>query len=115
MSTYVNLPDGATQVLSTGIQLKSLATDFQSQAGAILAEIKSIEGGRPWGDDETGQTFERSYNQTPSGSDAPFSQSLRDELTNAAKPLGDLSDNIINAVASYQSTDVDNSENIINV
>ncbi|HKD99247.1 MAG TPA: hypothetical protein VKB69_16835 [Micromonosporaceae bacterium] len=115
MSTYVNMQDGPAQVASTALQLKSLAVEFGSQAGAVLAEIRSIEGRHPWGGDETGQTFERSYNQVPQGSDAPFSQSLRDELTNAGKVLGDLSDNILDAVAAYQSTDVDNSENIVNV
>ena len=115
MSTYVNMQDGPAQVAATALQLKSLAVEFGSQAGGILAEIQSIEGPRPWGNDDPGQTFEHSYNQTPKDSDTPFSTSLHDALTNAGKTLGELSDNILQAVASYQSSDVDSSEDIVNV
>jgi|SRR5215467_2535161 len=109
------MQDGPAQVAATALQLKSLAVEFGAQAGGILAGIESIEGRKPWGSDEPGQAFERSYNQTPQDSDTPFSKSLHDELGNAGKVLGELSDNILNAVASYQSTDVDSSEDIVNV
>ena len=52
------------------------------------------------------------FNQVPAGGGAPFSQSLRDELDAAGKPLGVISDAIVNAVANYQVTDVDNSNAI---
>jgi hypothetical protein len=112
MSTYVNMPDGPAQVANTGIQLKALATEFDQQAKGVLAEIRSIEGGRPWGNDETGTTFAASYNQTPASGGTPFSQSLHDELSAAGKPLGVISDAIVNAVANYMVTDVDNSNAI---
>jgi hypothetical protein len=108
------MPDGPQQVAATGIQLKALATEFGSSASAILGEIESIEGGQPWGHDETGQAFASSYNQVPSGGDKPFSQSLRDELSDAGKTLGTISDGIVNAVAEYQLTDSDNSDAINN-
>ena len=112
MSTYVNMPDGPVSVASTGIQLKALAAEFDQQAKGVLAEIKSIEGGRPWGNDDTGVTFAASYNQVPASGGTAFSQSLRDELDAAGKPLGVISDAIVNAVANYQITDVDNSNAI---
>jgi hypothetical protein len=113
MSTYVSMPNGPEQVANTGIQLKALSAEFGSQASAILGEIESIESGQPWGHDEAGQAFAASYNQVPQGSDKPFSQSLRDELSDAGTPLGKISDAIINAVAEYQLTDAD-SANAIN-
>jgi hypothetical protein len=112
MSTYVNMPDGPASVANTGIQLKALATEFDEQAKGVLAEIKSLEAGRPWGNDETGMTFAASYNQVPAGGGEAFSQSLRDELSAAGKPLGVISDAVVNAVANYQITDVDSSNAI---
>jgi hypothetical protein len=115
MPTYLNLQDGAAQVAGTGLALKGLAADLDTQAKAILAEIQSIEAKKPWGNDETGQTFEASYNQVPQNGDTAFSKSLQDELGGAGKTLSTIGDNIVNAVADFRSTDVDNSETIINV
>jgi hypothetical protein len=116
MSTYVSMPDGPAPVANIGTQLKTLAADFGKQAKGINDEITSIDGGKPWGQDETGTTFAASYNQVPPGPDGkPFSTSLHDELADAGTPLDTISDNILGAVANYQITDVDSSNAINNV
>ncbi len=115
MPTYLNMNDGPEQVAGTALQLKGLAADLDSQARVILGEIQDIEARKPWGDDETGQTFEAAYNQVPAQGGPAFSKSLQDELGAAGKALNGISDNIVNAVADYQSTDVDSSEAITNV
>jgi hypothetical protein len=115
MPSYLNMQDGPEQVAATGLQLKILATEFGTQANSILGEIRAIEATKPWGSDGPGRSFEDSYNQTPEDGGPPFSKSLQEELAGAGKSLNTIGDNIVNAIADYQSTDVDSSEAIIKV
>lgn len=112
MSTYVEVNGNPDDVTGTGARLKAAAQSFGAQAQSILNEITSIEAPQPWGSDEPGQAFLTSYNQTPQGSDTPFSQALQDDLTTAGEHLDKAGDGIMLAMVEYQSTDQTNSDAI---
>lgn len=115
MSTYVNLHGDPDDVTGTGARLKAAAETFSTRSQALLNEIQSIDGSRPWGSDEPGRAFDEQYNQVPAGGDTPFSESLQKELSTAGEHLGRAGDAIMLAMSGYQSTDIVNTNDISNV
>src|SRR5258705_11441505 len=114
MSTYVDLHGDPDDVTSTGARLKAEADSFGGKAQSILNDIVSLEAGAPWGGDEPGQAFADQYNHAPENGTA-FSESLRKELGEAGKHLGDTGDAIMQAMVQYQSTDITNTNDIKNI
>jgi hypothetical protein len=115
MSTYLNLQNDPGELAGIGIALKALATTFGTDAKAILADIESIEAGRPWGADGAGDAFLHSYNHAPATGGAPFAQSLRDELAKAGTDLGQMGDGVVLAMADFELNDVMSAQDIKNV
>jgi len=114
MSTYIRLQGDPDEVSATGARLKAEAEAFGAQAKSILGDIQSIEAQQPWGSDEPGQKLLERYNQAPAGG-APFSQSLRDQLSTAGDELSRAGDAVMLAMVDYQSTDATNADDIKNV
>ncbi|HKT00947.1 MAG TPA: hypothetical protein VJT31_15575 [Rugosimonospora sp.] len=115
MSTYIKVDGNPDDVTGTGARLKGQAESFKAQVQSVLGDIESIEADAPWGTDDPGQAFMKSYNQTPEGGGTPFSQSLKDELGNAGDQLSKAGDGIMLAMTQYQGTDTGNSSDIKNV
>jgi hypothetical protein len=115
MSTYVEVNGNPDDVTATGARLKAQADSFATQAQSVLSDITSIEGNAPWGGDAPGQEFVKAYNQTPKDGGAPFSDSLKDELSHAGEQLGKAGDAIMSAMVGYQSTDITNKDDISKV
>jgi hypothetical protein len=110
MSTYVNLPGGPEAAVRVGLKLKGLAGDLAAQAEPVVQHINEIEHQAPWGDDDPGNDLRKRYTQeTPSG---PFNESLRKQLDDAGKPLGELADFILQTIANIENTDLDGSRDI---
>jgi hypothetical protein len=115
MSTYVKVDGNPDDVTATGARLKAQAAALGAQAQALLQEIKTLDGGEPWGHDEPGREFAKQYNQVPAGGTTPFSESLKDELAKAGELLSKVGDAIMLAMVNYQGTDSANSNDISKV
>jgi hypothetical protein len=112
MSNYIKVEGDPDDVIGIGARLKSQAASFGAQAQGILHEITSIDGGAPWGQDETGHEFQKSYNQVPEGGDTPFSDAVKTELSKAGEQLDKVGDGIMLAMTSYQSVDTTSEHDI---
>src|SRR5690349_1238920 len=115
MSTYVNVNGNPDEVTGTGARLKAQAEEFSSQVKSVLSDIQAIDAQQPWGGDDPGQAFLKSYHQEPEGGGAPFSQSLQDEMSTAGDQLSKTGDGVMFAMVQYQSTDSLNDDDIKNV
>jgi hypothetical protein len=112
MSTYVKVEGDPDDVTGIGARLTAQAASFGAQAQGILHEITTIDSAAPWGQDETGQEFQKSYNQVPEGGDTPFSDAVKTELSKAGELLDKVGNGIILAMGSYQSVDTTNENDI---
>jgi hypothetical protein len=115
--SYVKLDDGSDGATSVGARLLAKAEAFKAEAQGILGDIQSKESGSPWGSDETGQNFEKQYTKdidTGNGS-APFNSALQDKLMKAGDDLSKIGTGTLTAMASFNSTDAVNADDISKV
>lgn len=75
---FVDLTEGPDGLRSRAVQLAGQAESFADRLASLLAQIEGIEGARPWGGDEYGDAFVKSYAQpTEAG---PFHEAVDDQV-----------------------------------
>jgi hypothetical protein len=112
MSTYLEINENPDEVSGIGAQIQARGTELNASANSILSEITTLEGGAPWGGDDTGGSFYKQYTHVPDGGTSPANDSLKDALSDAGKELEKIGGGVLRAMVGYQGTDQDSASDI---
>jgi hypothetical protein len=110
MPDFVSIVGGTEPIRAAGAKISALADKLQARSAAVAADIDALEADEPWGGDEAGQNFFKSYTDATDG--GPFNEALKDLLNNGADDLHRVGDGIVAAMDVLQLTDGDNASAI---
>lgn len=101
---WLELTEGPDGLRSRAAQLSGQAEGFAERLSSLLQQIADVEAGRPWGGDQYGAAFEKSYHQATE--EGPFAQAVDGQVRDLGPEAGEIGIALTAGASDYQAEDL---------